>query len=220
MASAQSGVYALKNAVAGKVYVGSSIDLARRKRTHFRDLNKGVHKSVKLQHSWAKHGAEAFAFEILELTPREERALRAAEQRWIDALDAVSAGYNLNPVAGNVGRMPKSAEHRKRIGDSRRGRVHTAETKAVLSESARLRAHRPCSDETKLRISTAKVGRAMTPEARANLSAARTGLRVGPQSSDHKAAISASKLGKPLSEHHKQRIRDGHAASRAAKASA
>lgn len=218
MTHTQSGIYAIKNAVTGKAYVGSSVDLARRKRTHFRDLGKGVHRSTKLQRSWAKHGAAAFTFEVLELTTHEENALRAAEQRWIDILDAVSAGYNLNPVAGNVGRMPKSAEHRKHIGDSRRGRVHTAETKAVLSERAKLRPSRPCSDETRSKISAAKIGKPMTPEARANLSAARIGIRTGPQSPDHRAAISAAKSKKPLSAYHKQRIRDGHAASRLTKA--
>ena len=214
MAQTTSGVYAIKNHNTGKVYVGSSIDLARRERVHFRDLKKGVHKSVKLQHSWNKHGAEAFEFTVLEATTADETALRAAEQVWINRMNSVCDGYNVNPIAGNVGRMPKSDEHKRRIGDKRRGATHSAESRALISARARARTPRPLAEATKRKISASNTGKVRTPEMRAHLSDVRAGMKVGPHSPEHCAAISEGKRGKPLSERHKQRIREGLLASR------
>ncbi len=191
--NAQAGVYALKNTMTGRCYVGSSVDLARRKRIHFRQLRNGSHGSLKLSRSWAKHGEAAFQFVVLELTSRDETLLRAAEQVWIDRLDAVARGYNTNPVAGNVGLMPKSVEHRARIGTARTGKTHSAETKALLSVLAKQRVRRPMSNETKARISASNSGKVRTADMRARLSQARTGLKVGPMTAQHRAAISAGK---------------------------
>lgn len=193
MSKTQSGVYAFRNLVTGGHYVGSSVDLATRKRVHLRTLRNGTHRSVKFLRSWQKHGEAAFEFVVLELVPREETPLRAAEQRWMDHLDVMATGYNLNPVAGNVGRMPKSAEHKQRIGDARRGQKHTAESKAVIAAKALGRVSGPASAERKLKISAANTGRVRTPEQRAALSRARTGMKVGPMSAEHRAAISAAK---------------------------
>ena len=210
----QAGVYAIRNAVTAKCYVGSSVDLVRRRATHFRELRKGVHKCVKLQHSWNKHGEQAFSFEVLEQTTSAEDVLRPTEQHWINTLDSYHNGYNVNPVAGNAGRMPKSAEHRARIGAARRGCKHSPEARAAISEKAKGRVLTP------EHISALAAGRKAAPPvvwsaaSRALLSSKRAGVSYGPHSPEHCAAISAGKTGKPLSDHHKQRIREGLAARR------
>lgn len=206
----KSGVYAIRNTRTGKAYVGSSVDMQRRRRTHWRELRNGTHGCAKLQRSWLKHGADSFAFEVLETVASDEAELRGAEQRWIDRLDAVRHGYNVNPVAGNVGRMPKSAEHRKKIGDSRRGRKHTPEVRARLSELAKRRPNTLTPERAK-QIG-ALGGRKLTQAERDHLSALRTGVPTGPMPAHQRAAISASKQGKPLSAHHRQRIREGQLA--------
>lgn len=206
----KSGVYAIRNIRTGKAYVGSSVDMQRRRRTHWRDLRTGTHGCTKLQRSWAKHGPDCFVFEVLELAPPEEAALRAAEQRWIDLLDAVRCGYNVNPVAGNVGRMPKTEEHRKKIGAARRGKKHTPETRAQLSVLAKCRPNTLSSERAK--ALGALGGRKLTQAERDHLSALRTGVPTGPMPAHQRAAISASKQGKPLSAHHRQRIREGQLA--------
>lgn len=170
MSETQSGVYAFKNLVTGGHYVGSTVDLAKRKRVHLRMLRNGTHKSAKLLRSWQKHGEVAFEFAVLEFAPREETPLRAAEQRWMDRLDVMATGYNLNPVAGNVGRMPKSAEHKQRIGDARRGQTHTAESKALIAAKAASRTPGPASAERKAKISAANLGRKWSIEQRSRFS--------------------------------------------------
>ena len=215
MTSTKSGVYVIRNRVTGKVYVGSSVDMPQRKRTHFGQLRRGGHRSVKLQNSWDKHGADAFEFCVLEATSRDELPLRAAEQVWIDRLNAVAGGYNINPVAGSVGRLPKTDAHKANIGRALLGRKNTPSAIARMVEAAKGRPSRPSTEAQKSKISAANTGKTRTPEMRAALSAARTGMKFGPYTPEHKAAISASKLGKPQSAHHTQRIREGQAAARA-----
>ena len=205
----QSGVYAINNLATGKSYVGSSVDLQRRRRVHFRHLRQGTHHSVKLQNSWAKHGEATFVFEVLELVPCEEDALRTAEQQWIETLDSVTRGYNVCPQAGNVGRLPKTPEHKAKIGAARRGAKHTPEAKALISARAKGRKVAPPSAEHRAKIAEANRGKTRTPEQRKNISLARQGLKVGPMSDAQKSAIAASKRGKPLSAEHRQRIREG-----------
>lgn len=48
----KSGIYALVNDETGKMYVGRSIDLDKRKRTHFWALRNGRHPNSHLQRAW------------------------------------------------------------------------------------------------------------------------------------------------------------------------
>lgn len=208
-----SGVYAIKNTFTLKVYVGSSVSVERRRRTHFRDLKNGAHHSVKLQRSWNKHGAEAFIFEVLEAAPKGSLMLR--EQHWIDALCAAGNGYNVNPAANSVGALPKTEAHKRHIGDARRGQKHSPEVRLLLSELAKTRTPRQHTAEEHERSAAKHRGQRRSAEQKAALSVARTGVKLGPQTAEHRAAIAAARRGKPLSEHHKQRIREGQAAKRA-----
>lgn len=54
----ESGVYKISNKINGKVYIGSSCNLKRRKYSHFSKLRKGLHNNRYLQNSWNKYGEE------------------------------------------------------------------------------------------------------------------------------------------------------------------
>ena len=47
-----SGIYLISNSKNGKVYVGSSKNIEKRKKQHFKDLENNTHHSVKLQRSY------------------------------------------------------------------------------------------------------------------------------------------------------------------------
>ena len=79
------GVYAWINTFNGKVYVGSSTDVARRKQTHLRVLKAGDPESKHLQRAWFKYGANAFEFEVLEIVS-DPIWLRARETAWMQRL--------------------------------------------------------------------------------------------------------------------------------------
>jgi group I intron endonuclease len=60
------GIYTIKNKVNGKVYVGQSISLRKRKHDHFRALRTNTHYNTHLQSSWNKYGEDNFTFEVVE----------------------------------------------------------------------------------------------------------------------------------------------------------
>lgn len=89
-------VYYIENLNNGKCYVGSSIQCVMRVHEHFLKLHNGRHENAHLKNAHAC-GAQ-WAVCILEECTQE--TLIAREQFWIDELDCVNTGYNLNPVAG------------------------------------------------------------------------------------------------------------------------
>lgn len=82
---ASSGIYTITHTASGKAYVGSARSIQRRWKRHITDLNCERHHSVKLQRAWAKYGADAFQFLIVEAVEVEDDLVRR-EQYWIDRL--------------------------------------------------------------------------------------------------------------------------------------
>lgn len=80
----KSGIYKITNKINGKFYIGSSKDLVRRRKNHFRLLKKGINHSVLLQRAVNKYGLDNFVFEILVECPEE--LLFTIEQKLVDEL--------------------------------------------------------------------------------------------------------------------------------------
>jgi group I intron endonuclease len=91
------GIYAIRNKITGKYYVGSAVECEKRWSVHLCHLRRGTHHSVKLQRAWNKYGSQAFRFRILEQCKKDELARR--EQYWMDHYDAYRRGYNCMPFA-------------------------------------------------------------------------------------------------------------------------
>ena len=131
-------VYEIVNRVTGKRYIGSSVNVTRREKHHWYCLRLGQHRNRKLQNSWKSHGEQAFQFKVLGKVDSHSEMLEL-EQLLIDDLQAVSQGYNLNPVAAHIGGLPKSEEHRRNIGLARLGKRNTPESIKRMSEAAKRR---------------------------------------------------------------------------------
>ncbi len=189
-----SGIYQIKHAQSGKVYIGSSCCLNDRWMSHKLLLRKGVHENTHLQRSWNKYGKEAFVFSVIEYSDQSQ--LLEREQYWIDELQAVKKGFNILPVAGsrvgmkhtpavckllsemkmgkpspNRGKSP-SDETRAKMADAKRGKTFSPETKRKMSE-ARKGVHKTFSNAAKERIAQANRQRIYTREAIDKLTAAR-----------------------------------------------
>lgn len=80
----KSGIYKITNKINGKFYIGSSKDLVRRRKDHFRLLKKGINHSVLLQRAVNKYGLDNFVFEIL--VECSEELLFIIEQKLVDEL--------------------------------------------------------------------------------------------------------------------------------------
>lgn len=88
-----TGIYQIKNNKSGKVYIGSTNNLDKRKKQHFKELAEGRHINKALQQDFTKYGENAFTYSIIEYTWNSNRLQR--EQSWIDALKKSGRLYNV-----------------------------------------------------------------------------------------------------------------------------
>ena len=181
-----SGVYEILNTTNSKRYVGSAVNLRKRKRNHWRMLRGNCHHSRYLQNAWNKYGENAFEFGVIEYW--EPEFLISFEQWWMNMLQPE---YNILPVAGSSLGMRCSEETKAKIGAASTGRKHSTKTRAKISAAKK---GRKLTTEHKANISAAGLGRKNTPETRAKMSASQEGRK-------HPVAVrvkmSAAKKGKP-----------------------
>lgn len=179
-----SGIYRI-DGPNGKFYVGSAKRISRRWIEHKRDLRRGDHANPKLQAAWNFHGESSFHLSVLELVENIQDLIDR-EQFWIDALNAVNAGYNVLPTAG-----------------SHLGRKHSEETKRKMSLAKVGKPHGPMSEEQKAHYSRLYKGKKLSEETRAKMSASRVGHRF---SAESKEKLSASAKGRPKSDEHRAKL--------------
>ena len=88
------GIYALRNKITKKYYVGSSKHIETRRDQHLYQLRRGCHHSIKLQRSYDRHGEQAFEFLILKSLD-DKSSLLEIEEEFIELYQAWSNGYNI-----------------------------------------------------------------------------------------------------------------------------
>lgn len=88
------GIYKITNIVTNKCYIGQSIDMEKRWKSHISMLNRNKHHSIKLQSSWNKHGEKSFIFDIVEECEITE--LNNHEKFYIEKYYAKDSGYNMD----------------------------------------------------------------------------------------------------------------------------
>lgn len=84
------GIYAIKNKINNKIYIGRSTDIQRRWTTHLRDARKG--SLCKIHIAMRKLGIENFYLEVIEECSVNN--LNDKEQFYIDKFDSWQNGYN------------------------------------------------------------------------------------------------------------------------------
>lgn len=177
-------VYKATNKVNGKVYVGKTNNLARRKVEHLcKSRCKG---SAHFHRALNKYGLDNFVFEILEEHESGESAYEA-ETRFIAAFQSSNkrVGYNMTPGGEGLREVtPQERQRRSLLAKSWTGprnhffgRYHTSEAKAKMAEAARKRVGpnnpmwgRPVSEETRQRLIAVNKGRKMGDEQRRQVS--------------------------------------------------
>lgn len=101
-----TGIYQIKNKISGKVYIGSTNNFEKRKKTHFKELMEGRHINKGLQTDFTKLGENAFMFSIIEYTWNSNRLQK--EQEWINKLKKSGKLYNV--ATANVTRKSIKSE--------------------------------------------------------------------------------------------------------------
>jgi len=199
----KSGVYAIVNKVNGHRYIGSSVYIYNRWKTHRHNLNQGKHHSGHLQNAWNKYGANYFVFSVLEYCERSKLIER--EQFYIDLL---CPEYNITKRAvPSLGRKQSpetiakrffwqkgykhSLETRAKIGNGNKGKIRTQEFRQRLSVSQKGRVSNrlgcKLSIETRKKISEAQKGKTISKESAAKVSRA---LKGRPKSKKHNKKVS------------------------------
>lgn len=95
----KSGIYAMRNLVNGKIYIGRSTNIYRRLICHRSSLNAKFrkHENEHLINAWNKYGEENFECFVLEYVEPIEELLIEKELLWMDIFESTKSekGYNL-----------------------------------------------------------------------------------------------------------------------------
>ncbi len=177
------GIYKIINVVNSKFYVGSAVDLKRRKTRHFSELRTGKHNNRHLQAAWVKYGEQAFVFVVVEELP-ESADLLAAENIWLKEHVGKPYCYNLGvdataPMTGFGGELSPTW-----------GYKHTDEAKAVIAATSK---GRKFTEETNKKKTAHLIGKPKSAEVRAKISATLSGegnYWYGKKRPDHGAKVS------------------------------
>jgi group I intron endonuclease len=125
-----SGIYIIQSIIKPeRKYIGSSININRRKYLHFWDLQRGKHKNMKLQRHFNKYGIDDLVFSVLIGCDKE--TLLAYEQFYIDALNPY---FNLCPIAGNSLGVKRSEEFKRKISEANTGKKRSKEVCEQMSK--------------------------------------------------------------------------------------
>ncbi len=114
------GIYAIRNLVNNKMYIGKSVNIYERIRNHINLLNKSsLDENIHLINSWHKYQRENFEYLVLEDVEKSNIKLKEKELYWIlyfNTLDR-DLGYNLRLDSETNCIM--SEETKKRMSDSK-----------------------------------------------------------------------------------------------------
>lgn len=90
-----SGIYKIVNKIDGKIYVGQSIHLEKRKNEHFKELINNKHQNQHLQYAFNKYGINNFDFIVIEYC--DKNVLDDREIYYINLYNSLddNFGYNI-----------------------------------------------------------------------------------------------------------------------------
>ena len=200
-----SGVYKITNSANGKFYIGGSVNIKSRWRTHKSQLNKGKHQNPAMQKDWQAYGGDVFTLEVIETCVREQVLLK--EQAAIQ-----SASVKENPLCYNVSSIASSAPlgrvigeaARRKIGDANRGHKHSPEARKLMSD---LRKGKALTENQKQAISLSHMGKSLSMETRQKIGNAIRGIK---RSEETKAKLRDSHIGKTISDEQRRKMAEGN----------
>jgi group I intron endonuclease len=95
-----TGIYAIKNIVNNKIYIGSSFNIIKRWKSHIYCLMKNIHHNIDLQLDYNFYGYTSFIFYIVKLCDIYDlKTLRDKEAYWIEYYKLKYYLYNNEEVS-------------------------------------------------------------------------------------------------------------------------
>lgn len=190
------GIYKITNPK-GKVYIGQTIDYARRLR-HYKLLK--CQEQPKIYRSLVKYGLESHKFQLIKECSKDE--LTKWERYFQEMYNSVGInGLNCILVATDDFSGGHSEESKKKISKALKGRQLTTEHKHNIAQG---NSKRIITDEHRYNLGNGNRGRTFTNEWVDKLREAQIG-KV--KSKETKDKISQSLKGRTFSEEHKQKLK-------------
>lgn len=93
----QPGVYCILNTITGKKYIGSSLNIKARLRSHYSELLHNKHDNSHLQRSYNKYGVEYFIWGVIEFC--ESHLAVEREQYYLNSFVNWNDLYNNRRIA-------------------------------------------------------------------------------------------------------------------------
>ena len=164
------GIYSITCVIDGKVYVGRSVRIESRWKSHKNALRRGDHSNAHLQRAWSLYGEESFKFEVLEECSKEETPVREAHWQQVVGIGDDDRCYNLL-VEDGTGSFSLDASTRlkmseamlgKKKSDAHRKNIARA-TKEYAIEHGSPKKGVAVSDEQRKKISETLKGRKRAP---------------------------------------------------------
>lgn len=171
------GIYAIIHRPTNRQYVGQSNNIPKRFSQHRKALNRGIHYNPKLQRAWNQYGEAEFEFVVLEqceadkLTEREQSYID--QKPWFNLALYADAGMRGRKHTDETRAKMSEAWVNREDKSPNKGAVRTDETRAKISATLK---GRPLSEATKAKMSAARKGKRNSPEAAAKVSASKTGV--------------------------------------------
>ncbi|WMU08192.1 putative intron-associated endonuclease 1 [Clostridium phage vB_CtyS-FA70] len=178
-------IYVAENTVNGKRYVGQTIRKFEERQAHHKKDSEVC--DFKFYRAIRKYGWDNFNWAVIVEGVESVESLNSLEQYWIKELDTFKNGYN--STTGGEGCIV-SAETKKKMSESRKGKHLSEETKKKLSERLKGR-------------TGANYGKHFSEEHRKKLSESHKGKQF---SEETKKKMSESKKGRHLPEETKKKI--------------
>jgi len=160
----KSGIYLIRNTHNYMIYVGSAVNLQKRRENHFYALRNNKHFNMHLQRAFNKYGEESFVWIVAELCDAEDLIER--EQFWIDFY-GINNLYNIECIAGSSFGRKHTLETKAKISTAKKGKKHSEETKIKMSKSL---SGKKVSLETKVKLSEVNKNKKLSDEHKRKLS--------------------------------------------------
>lgn len=169
------GIYAIKNTINDKIYIGMSTGLRCRLKTHYHKLIAGKHPNDHLQSSVNRNGIENFYFELLEVhddATDKELLIRECYYQTLYKSTDNDFGYNIQLVDVN-GSVRHSDETKRKISTKGRGRTITEETRIRMSAASSIKGR--ISEQGRANLSKGQMGKKLKLETKDKLSKINSG---------------------------------------------
>lgn len=159
------GIYKIINIITNDFYIGSSVNIERRWKTHRNELMRGIHHNAKLLNAYHKYGKYSFEYSIVQII-KDVNSLITIEQLY---LDEQKPTYNICTTAGNSLNRKHSEAAKQKMSAIKLGVRRNKEFCEIMRNC---RLGKKLSEESKQKVSRANLGRVTSEKTKQKLSKA------------------------------------------------